>query len=65
VTWISVEDRLPLGGYGVILCVCGKVQYGWLRSWAGPKASKWRGVNYVITGEVTHWMPLPDPPESA
>lgn len=62
--WISVNDRLPEAGYGQILCTAsGRVIYGWLRSWPGPKAKKWKGVHYVIGEEVTHWQPLPAPPK--
>ena len=65
--WISVKDRYPLAGYGQILAVKqadGSVssQYGWLRSLPG-KGRPWQGIHAVITGEVTHWMPLPDPPK--
>jgi len=63
--WISVETKSPKAGYGVMLCVDGRVQYGWLRSFVGPKAAKWHGVYGVITGNVTHWQPLPAaPPET-
>jgi hypothetical protein len=61
--WISVHERMPQSGYGVILCAGGRVQYGWLRAWAGKGAAKWRGVHWVIREEVTHWQPLPPPPE--
>ena len=66
--WIPCSERLPLGGYGVLLVVDGRVQYGWLRSsWLrsspGPKASKWSAPHHVINGNVTHWRSLPDPPK--
>ena len=57
--WISVEERLPeYGRYLVIIqteCGMGKVitatynDMGW---WT-----------YGNSGELTHWMPLPEPPK--
>lgn len=76
--WISVEDRLPsleglepdeveyvlvseqyfaaitsekLGSY---VSICGFGHDGW---------SKFDNFGYVRTENITHWMPLPDPPE--
>ena len=76
--WISVEDRLPsreglepdeveyvlvseqyfdaitgekLGSY---VSICGFGHDGW---------SKFDNFGYVRTENITHWMPLPDPPQ--
>ena len=62
--WTSVEERLPTPGYGHLLVVDGRVQYGFLRSEPGKKASKWSAIGRVIHGHVTHWMSLPAPPAS-
>ena len=57
--WISVEDRLPEDAYfvlafedtGLMRVVC-------------FYDNRWEdNLDYVIEG-VTHWMPLPKPPES-
>jgi len=64
--WISVEDRLP-GKYDISL-ICLDTRYiatayrirdpiGGNVYWFYP------GDNEAIKQEVTHWMPLPDPPE--
>lgn len=57
--WISVKDRLPEYGRYLVLTRKGN---------AGPKAHTatynhmgwWTHANF---GEITHWMPLPVPPE--
>lgn len=68
--WISVKDRLPQNSERV-LAYCektkkyfvGNVTYRcfsdevyWRHEWA-------RGAMYTVTSKVTHWMPLPEPPQ--
>ena len=68
-SWVSVKDRLPepdsycitwspKAGFNVL-----KYQYlsrnkGLLGFWRTEEG----GCRYVEPGEVTHWMPLPEPP---
>ena len=61
-SWISVKDRLPDDGEAVLTFKNGitevqvyeKRQNGWIRgNWFWSMAT------------VSHWMPLPDPPEEA
>lgn len=59
--WISVEERLPPRGNAVLVfvinekgimpCVTTDV---WDGAWVENPASEWH--------TVTHWMPLPEPP---
>ena len=59
--WISVEDRLPESGKESVLIALrwGEVDIGWCED------GRWRSefVNEYEEGEVTHWMPLPNPPK--
>ena len=59
--WISVDDRLPESGKeGVLIALrWGEVDIGWCED------GRWRSefVNEYEEGEVTHWMPLPNPPK--
>ena len=59
--WISVDDRLPENGKeGVLIALrWGEVDIGWCED------GRWRSefVNEYEDGEVTHWMPLPNPPK--
>ena len=59
--WISVKDGLPKNGKeGVLIGLrWGEVDIGWCED------SRWRSefVNEYEDGEVTHWMPLPEPPK--
>lgn len=62
--WISAEDRLPETIDDVIIYFdrCGgEIGIGWY----SKKYNKWVMNNRVICGyNVTHWMPLPELPES-
>ena len=59
--WISVKDGLPESGKeSVLICLrWGEVDIGWCED------GRWRSefVNEYEDGEVTHWMPLPNPPK--
>jgi hypothetical protein len=56
--WISVEDRLPEKGYQLVW-EAGYPNVGYVAS-----DGKWRVDRDEVTPYVTHWMPLPDPPEA-
>ena len=56
--WISVEERLPETGRGVL--VHGGMAY------LSDQDRAWHSMidgNRRIQWAVTHWMPLPEPPE--
>ena len=59
--WISVDDRLPENGKeGVLIALrWGEVDIGWCED------GRWRSefVNEYEDGEVTHWMPILQPPK--
>lgn len=67
--WISVKERLPDKNDRVIACV---IFYGEPVVWDGVR---WNGKEWQTETEavydywtsimhpVTHWMPLPEPPE--
>ena len=59
--WISVKDRLPESGKeGVLIALrWGAVDIGWCED--GRWSSEF--INEYEEGEVTHWMPLPNPPK--
>ena len=59
--WISVKDGLPESGKeGVLIALrWGEVDIGWCED--GRWCSEF--VNEYEDGEVTHWMPLPNPPK--
>ena len=58
--WISVKDRLPENGQWV-LCKCRAEIYEVLRNDFG---SWYHDINHTyMSGFVTHWMPLPEPPK--
>ena len=59
--WISVDDRLPKNEKeGVLIALrWGMVDIGWYEE--GQWSSEF--VNEYEDGEVTHWMPLPQPPK--
>lgn len=78
VGWISVKDRLPEPEQEVLVIAHGwsdrllyigsyqrmEAERSWLTG-VTSKASDWSlwGWSYLKEPEVTHWMPLPDPPK--
>lgn len=64
--WVSVEDRLPDSQADVLVVAFWHERWQTMIGWHSDIGKKWR----VITphgerepGGVTHWMPLPEPPE--
>ncbi len=59
--WIPVKDRLPENGKeGVLIALrWGEVDIGWCED------GRWYSefVNEYEDGEVTHWMPITQPPK--
>ena len=59
--WVSVEDGLPENGKESVLIALrwGEVDIGWCED--GRWSSEF--INEYEEGEVTHWMPIPQPPK--
>lgn len=60
--WILVEERLPEPHHHVI-----GWQPGFARTaevWIGS-SGQWIGGDFEPAGDITHWMPLPEPPKCA
>jgi hypothetical protein len=57
--WVSVEDKLPETGQKVLTCDSSK------RVFYCVKMENNFKVHYTVWDHsgVTHWMPLPEPPE--
>ena len=56
--WVSVEERLPEEKHRVIVrCERIGTSVGWIL-WGG-----WMTDIGTDAGNVTHWMPLPTPPD--
>ena len=62
--WISVTERLPETG-GYVVCIAKRNPFSRFmpmvariekNGWANP-------ITEQYISEVTHWMPMPDPPE--
>lgn len=57
--WIPISDRLPESSQRVIVCrKDGRVEQGVYRGVNG-----WWKVCGTNTKSITHWMPMPTPPE--
>lgn len=67
--WISVEERLPEYGVSVLVADAreGFIGKWWLKAGTDTRNGKDFWVDDSDYGfsfaEVTHWMPLPEPPE--
>ena len=63
--WISVKDRLPDSDDGVVLAIA-EYDDGWctVLAWRSEKTG-WASDDPLFQDgmDVTHWMPLPEPPE--
>lgn len=59
--WIPVEERLPDPGQTVTVC---DVREEWVGCFTYVGGGEWTD-NYICfsTSDVTHWMPLPEPPK--
>lgn len=59
--WIPVSERLPEAGDYVLVC---DTREDWYGLWEFSGAA-WYDASYKPWGidEVTHWMPLPEPPK--
>ena len=61
--WISVDDRLPEKGEEVLVFDTRENWTGF--AWLRPDET-WTALGFDFPfdlGEVTHWMPLPQPPK--
>jgi hypothetical protein len=63
--WISVEDRLPQSGVEVFIVSFGHVQYTAYVLIDGVWETWDREYEHCSPDQITHWMPIPDPPEEA
>ena len=62
--WISVEDRLPpkADWSGDLVLVYTEEGYIYTGLYEGEKADEWPD-KFHDSGFITHWMPLPEPPD--
>lgn len=66
--WIKIEDRLPdnVGEYIVCAQYAERIRYRQIVTLAKYGLNEWiwyeNGIEWDISGIVTHWMPLPEPP---
>ena len=62
--WISVKDRLPAKGIDILIVDNNTVKFGLYDT--GTNGDKFYTTNFeqfLLTDNVTHWMPLPSAPE--
>lgn len=64
--WIPVEERLPKDRSDVLVVAYWHERWGVYMGWCAPKRAQWSvhiGIGDRNDVAVTHWMPLPEPPE--
>lgn len=59
--WISVKDRLPEGYKDVLVCFENSSGYHVDITFYSDKLDY--GEGWYLTADITHWMPLPEPPK--
>jgi hypothetical protein len=68
--WIPVTERLPELEAKVLVAGGGLIEIGWREHFANyaVPATEWTLGEELDAGEhpkwITHWMPLPEPPEA-
>jgi hypothetical protein len=62
--WISVKDRLPEKSVPVLICAAGHRVTAYYDKVKEVFRLTEDDNLYYLTKCVTHWMPLPEPPES-
>lgn len=61
--WISVKDRLPEVGVSVLaLDRYGNIHNRYMYR-CGDGGAEWTAEHLVSRKDITHWMPLPEPPK--
>ena len=65
--WVSVEDRLPPDMGDVLVAAFWHERWQTMIGWhSDSRKGSWRvytSHGEVVPGGVTHWMPLPEPPD--
>lgn len=62
--WISVEDVLPPPFESVLVCMPGESPLPMIHEGFISKEGVWYANHFVREGdEITHWQPMPEPPE--
>lgn len=65
--WISVNDRLPDDFHKVLVYIDKPLKYGQRIFFSNLCQGEWNNINgssWPDMPKVTHWMPLPVPPNS-
>ena len=64
--WIPVTERLPEDRSDVLVVAYWHERWGVYMGWCAPERAAWSvhiGIGDRNDVAVTHWMPLPEPPE--
>ena len=64
--WIPVAERLPKDRSDVLVVAYWHERWGVYMGWCAPERAQWSvhiGIGDRNDVAVTHWMPLPEPPE--
>ena len=65
--WVRVEERLPDSQADVLVVAFWHENWQTMIGWYSDTVKKWRVITphgELEPGGVTHWMPLPEPPDS-
>jgi hypothetical protein len=61
--WISVKDRVPEGDQKVLVACVNENKNPWQPEEHFLDVTAFDGDDFGICADVTHWMPLPEPPK--
>ena len=60
--WVRCEERLPDVAEKVVAFAEGQIITAW-RTFFSEPIGKWDTNDAVFVDNITHWMPLPEPPK--
>ena len=60
--WISVKDRLPENENEVLIWDGNYIEMGFME-YEDKTPVSWRNIEMIENNHISHWMPLPIPPE--
>jgi hypothetical protein len=58
--WIKCSEQMPDNMSDVLVTNGSDIGFMW---WAGDEWDSWHKQYALDSDEITHWMPLPEPPE--
>ena len=61
--WISVKDKMPeTDEFHFVNCLVCRFSKSVFEARWNPRVNDWQQLSFEKLDNITHWMPLPEPP---